>query len=150
TSKISVIHEGLDLDEWHPMRPEQVREKKRRLGLPEDAVVIGFAGRLIPIKRPDSLIATARELIARYPRLHFVILGDGPLRPVLEAQAAELGERFRILGWQPTTHWLPAVDILVQPSEIDAVPRSIMEAMACGIPVVATRVGGISECVNHG
>src|SRR5262249_8523506 len=53
-------------------------------------------------------------------------------------------------GWQPTTRWLPTFDILLQPSEIDALPRSIMEAMACSITVLATRVGGIPECVNHG
>ena len=147
-SRISTIYCGTDLQLRKPSSAEQKRSSKLEAGLPGDAVVVGFVGRLIPLKGPARLVAVAKRLLTRYPPLHFLVVGDGPLRPALEKEAQSLGNRFQVLGWQ-ATDWFPRFDILVVCSESEGLPFSVLEAMACGIPVVSTAVGGVPEAVVH-
>jgi glycosyltransferase involved in cell wall biosynthesis len=148
--RVCMIYSALDLDRWRPLSAEEMHRRRRAVGIPDDALVVGFAGRLIPLKRPDCLLAAAEILLRRHPHLHFWLLGDGPLRPALQKQASWLGDRVHLLGWQPGSDWLPLFDILAQPSEAEALGFSIREAMACARPVVATAVGGIPEAVIDG
>ena len=92
----------------------------------------------------------APRLLADHPQLHLLVLGDGPLRPELERQARPLGDRCRFLGWGQGPDWLPLFDVLVLPSESEGLPYCVLEAMALGIPVVASAVGGIEEAVVDG
>jgi glycosyltransferase involved in cell wall biosynthesis len=157
-SRISVIPNGLDLQRWRPIAPpiappigkDEKRQRRLAAGLPGDAIVIGFAGRLVQLKRLDCLLEAAPRLAARHPQVHFLVLGDGPLRPALERQAHVLGDRCRFLGWGHGSDWLPLFDVLVLPSESEGLPYCVLEAMALGIPVVASAVGGLREAVVEG
>jgi len=114
---------------------------------------IGAAGRLVPIKGYDTLIAAFARLAPRHPALRLEIAGDGPTRSALEAQAADLGvaQRVKFPGWtndlpESMSRW----SAFVQPSHEEALGITVLQAMACGLPVVASNVGGLPEIVEDG
>ncbi len=122
------------------------REAARaRLGLPNDVVIVGFIGRLAPIKRPDRVIALARAL----PDVHFSIVGEGELSDVVRTDAHGL-DNVSFLGWQEdvaTVHC--AIDVALLTSDNEGMSVSLIEAAAAGLPIVATNVGAIPEIVQH-
>jgi glycosyltransferase involved in cell wall biosynthesis len=106
-----------------------------------------------PAKRHDIFLQAADRLAAKHPKLEFILVGDGPLRPGLEAMAANLGlgERVIFLGERldiPAV--LAASDISVLPSMSESLSNAIMESMAAGVPVVACRAGGNDELIRDG
>ncbi len=106
-----------------------------------------------PAKRHDIFLQAADRLAAKHPKLEFILVGDGPLRPGLEAMAAKLGlgERVIFLGERlDIPEVLAASDISVLPSMSESLSNSIMESMAAGVPVVACRAGGNVELIRDG
>jgi len=119
-----------------------------------DAVRVVMIARMNdPAKRHDIFLQAAARLAVKHPKLEFVLVGDGPLRPGLEAMAAKLrkGERVIFLGERLD---IPAVlascEISVLPSMSESLSNSIMESMAAGVPVVACRAGGNDELIRDG
>ena len=139
----TLVENGVDLDLW------RVADHAPRGDRPARFV---FLGRLIALKAVDLLLeALARVDVEPAPVLE--IIGDGPMRPSLEAQAAALGlgDRIRFVGWQPQDELagrLREADALVMPSLRDCGGAVVLEAMACGLPVVATRWGGPADYVD--
>jgi glycosyltransferase involved in cell wall biosynthesis len=137
-------------------RRDPAREPVARagLGLPADAVVLGAVGRAEPQKRFDLLVDAFAELAAARPRLHLVIAGDGSCLPALRDQVAALGPagaRVHLLGHRtdvPDLHH--AFDVFVQSSDYEGTPNAVLEAMALGTPLVATRAGGTEEIAFDG
>src|SRR4029453_5934702 len=114
---------------------------------------IGLVACLREEKRIDVLIASAPRVLASHPDAEFVIVGDGACRDALVelARATGVSERFQFVGHSDDIpRALADVDLLVLPSQSEAFPNAILEGMAGGLPVVATRVGGIPELVTHG
>jgi glycosyltransferase involved in cell wall biosynthesis len=114
-----------------------------------------FVGRLVPEKGLDALMSSLPPLFARVPRARLVVAGDGPLRPQLEAQAAELGlvPYLRFLGAvSPDTvrDLMADASIVIAPSRIEGFGLVALEAAFMGRPVVATDVGGLPHVVQHG
>jgi len=144
--KLVLIPNGVEL----PPAPLASRQEVRaELGLPLDALVAGAAGRLDPVKGVRFLI----QALARLGGVHLAIVGDGPERAALEALAERLGVAGRVhwLGhWHDVQQVLPAFDLFVQPSLHEGLPNTVLEAMAAGLPVVATAVGGTPEAVLDG
>ena len=108
---------------------------------------------LRPEKGHDTLIAAASRIVDERPDTEFLIVGDGPLRESLERQvtARGLGARVRFLGERSDVPALLASsDIFVLPSRSEASPNGVLEAMAAGLPIVASRVGGVPELVESG
>jgi glycosyltransferase involved in cell wall biosynthesis len=143
--RIEVIPNGVDLDAFRPAR-EVVRAERPR---------VAFVGRLLFNKGPQYLVAAAPLVLARHPATEFVIVGDGPLRPQLEQTVARQGlaGAFRFLGMRPDVPALlgdPTLSLFVRPSLSEGLPLTVLEAMACGLPVVATPVGGTAEVVRDG
>jgi glycosyltransferase involved in cell wall biosynthesis len=152
--RVAVIPHGVDLDRFRPVSLDslEVKTSRRELGLSERDAVVGFVGRLVPQKGLSYLLAAAERLQPRYPNLHFVIVGDGPLRSELTAVTASAGAaRFHFLGERSDVPRLLALfDLLVVPSEWEPFGIVNLEAMAAATPVVAFDVDGIPEAIVHG
>jgi glycosyltransferase involved in cell wall biosynthesis len=120
----------------------------------ERRAVVGFAGRLTQEKGVDVFLRAACLVSGVFPEARFVVIGDGRLRRELEALADDMGlleEKVRFLGFRDDAADLIAgLDILAVPSRSDGTPLVVGEAMAAGVPVVASRVGGLPDQVTHG
>ncbi len=125
-----------------PALPEQLR------GRP----LVGVVARLEPEKGVDVLLRAAPRILDHRPECAFMVVGDGPQRATLEAQAARLGlgSHVHFLGFRPDVRaLLPLLEVLVVPSLSEGAPLVILEAMAAGVPVVASAVGGIPDQIRH-
>lgn len=114
---------------------------------------IGTVGRLVPVKGFDLFLEVAAGLKRRVPSARFTILGDGPIRDALTRRAKDLGlgASFAILPIRPDpTPYYRSLDLYLNTSWHEGLPLSILEAMACGVPVVAPRVGGLPEIIRDG
>jgi glycosyltransferase involved in cell wall biosynthesis len=123
------------------------------LGLPEGVPVVGTVTRVSRQKDPDTLLAAVRRVVDHRPDARCVIVGDGPLRPQMEASIDELGLRscVSLLGSRnDVATLLPGFDVFLLSSRWEGLPRVVVEAMAAGVPVVSTDVGGVSEAVDDG
>lgn len=110
-------------------------------------------GRLISNKGPQFLLEAAPSVLERHPDAEFVVVGDGPLRASLEARVRQYGVEgaFRFLGERSDVpQILETCAVMVRPSLTEGLPLAVLEAMAGGLPVVATPVGGTAEAVVHG
>jgi len=149
--KVRVIPNGVDTERFRPAVEEGLAIRQQ-LGIPTTAPVCGIVAALRPEKN-HLLFLRAAALVSRLrPDAHFLIVGDGPEREKLErtVRDANLGRRVHFLGSRADIpQVLPAMDVLALTSHNEALPVSILEAMACQIPVVATRVGSVAESVRH-
>jgi len=124
-----------------------------RLGLSRTATVVGIVGRLDERKGHRYFLEALASLTGRLPALQGLVVGEGREKPAIETRRAALGldDRVRLVGyWPNVAEALAAVDVFVLPSLMEGHPLAILEAMAAGKPVVATRVGGNSEAVEDG
>ena len=148
--RLGVLYNGIDPG---PPAPPDARDRARRdWELPEDAWVVGSVARLDPVKDLATLVRAFARLQGAPPP-YLVVVGDGPERAALEAEArtAGLGDRIRFAGQRSDVRErLPAFDVFVNSSTYEGVSLTIIEAMAAGLPVVATRVGGTPEVVTDG
>ncbi|TLM89870.1 MAG: glycosyltransferase family 4 protein [Actinobacteria bacterium] len=107
-----------------------------------------YAGRLVPVKRVDRLIGIWPAVRRAFPSAHLAIAGEGPLEGELKSKAGE-GVQF-LGGLADVRPLMQSADLLVLPSDAEGLPVSLVEAMACGLPCLATRVGGVPEAVADG
>jgi glycosyltransferase involved in cell wall biosynthesis len=149
--KVRVIPNGVDVERFHPRWPNRALRQSLELD-PMDPVV-GIVAALRPEKNHEMFLRVAEMVHERLPAARFLVVGDGPERTKLEALAQELGitGAVRFLG---TRHDVPEVlslvDVLALTSHSEANPLCLLEAMASEKPVVATRVGSVSETVLEG
>ncbi len=150
--KFVTIHGGNSLAPFRSMRVNATN-KRKELGLPPEGPIIGTVGRLVLIKGHTWLIRAVPQVLAEFPQACVVLIGDGPLLGELKELAADLGisQHVVFLG---TRHDIPeclaVLDLFVLPSLNEGMGRALLEAMAVGCPVVATRVGGIPDVVADG
>jgi glycosyltransferase involved in cell wall biosynthesis len=127
-------------------------EKKRSLGLDQNEAVIGFVGWLLPIKGPGYLLKAMDYVWHEHPETSLVLVGKGDLDVDLRAEALRKNAngKVKFLGWRDDINEImPVFDMLVLPSLNEGMGRVLVEAMAAGKPVVASRVGGIPDLVRH-
>ncbi len=156
--KMQVVHNGIDLEDYQTTKIPK-GQWRAEYGFGQDDFLVGFTGNLIPRKGLDTLIRAAALALEQQPSLTFVIVGRVPVGSRTDhsagykALAAQLGiaDKVRFIGFLDDVR--PAVkdfDILALPSLQEPFGRSIIEAMALGTPVVASRVGGIPEIIDDG
>lgn len=158
--RIRVIRNGLDLPER--IGPSEVWELKGELGIPPSAQVVTMAARINPKKGIEDLLTAAVQVVQQTPETWFVIIGDVVLQDRnqdhiylerLRTIVRELGIADRVIftGYRrDVERVLQMSDVSVLPSWSEGLPNSVLEAMALGMPVVATRVGGIPELIEDG
>ncbi|MBI3988606.1 MAG: GT4 family glycosyltransferase PelF [candidate division NC10 bacterium] len=149
--KIVVLPLGLELDPFSACAAKsgQLREE---LGLLGEEKLVGIVGRLVPIKGHEIFLQAARVVAERLPSCRFLIVGDGPERLKLQGMAEALGLSSEVLflGWRRDLDRIYAdLDLCTLSSSNEGTPVSIIEAMAAGVPVVATQVGGVKDLVTH-
>jgi len=150
-SRIRVMHNGIDTQQFAP-NPHARRQILERAGVPIDRFVVGSVGRLVPIKDYGTLLKSAELLVHRGVDVHVLLAGSGPELPRLRQSvenSSALGGRVSFLGSSDNiSEILNAMDVFVLPSISEGMSNTLIEAMACGLPVLATRVGGNPEVVG--
>ncbi len=149
--KVRVIPNGVDLQRFHPRWPD--RKLQRELNLDPDAPTVGIIAALRPEKNHELFLHVAALVHVELPEARFLIVGDGPQRSKLEALARSLGveKAVRFLGTRrDVPELLSLMDVVMLTSHMEANPLCLLEAMASEKPVVASRVGSITESVHDG
>jgi glycosyltransferase involved in cell wall biosynthesis len=148
----ALIRNGIDLTRFIDVEVNRA-EMRESLGIPVDAWLVGTVGRLADQKDPMLMVEAFAKVAANIGDGHFVWVGDGPLRAKVEARAAQLAltDRFHLVGVRrDVPNVLRALDVFALSSRWEGLPRTVTEAMASSIPVVATNVDGVAELIDHG
>jgi glycosyltransferase involved in cell wall biosynthesis len=151
--KVSVIRNGIDTEQLARRDPAATSALRNSLGIPEQSPVIGTVGRLDEIKRQDLLLRAFACVRSSVPCAHLVIVGDGPQSGQLQDLAAELGLEgsCHFTGYQnQPARYYQLFDVFALTSRSEGAPLAVLEAGAAGIPVVASRVGGLPEIIQDG
>ncbi len=153
--KVEVIYNGVDLDRFKPIANARF-QVRRKLGISDDAVVATTVRRLVYKNGIDTLLESARTTARNNPRLVYLVIGKGPDFNDVKTKVSQFGlQRNFVLAGFVSDEDLPsyynAADFFVLPSKSgEGLPLVALEAMACGLPLVATNVGGIAEIMTEG
>lgn len=146
-SRLSRIENGIDVDTWKRRGPQSA--SPLRAGVPPGRLVVGAVGRLSDEKGFDILIEAVNGAVARGADLELWIAGEGPRKAGLDARAAASRGRVRMLGFRSDVRELmEAFDIFALSSLREGLPNVVLEAMACEVPLLATRCGGVETVVH--
>ncbi len=149
-SKVKVIYNGVDLARFRPIAGKR-EEMRKKLGIPQHAIVVLTVRRLVYKNGLDTLIDTANIAVKNNPKIVFLVVGKGPDMESVKLQVEQLGIKanFRLAGFvndEDLPSYYNLADLFVLPSKSgEGLPLVALEAMACGLPIIATDVGGIRE-----
>jgi sugar transferase (PEP-CTERM/EpsH1 system associated) len=167
SDKIVYIPNGVDARRFHPLTQTEgaddtpagesshvaVQDLRRRLGVPEEGLLIGNVGRLDPVKDIPTLLGALAGVLPQYPNSRLAIVGDGPSREALQRQSRDLKIDHAVI-WLGRRDDVPALlrcfDVFVQSSLFEGMSNTILEAMATGLPIIASETGGNAELVAPG
>jgi glycosyltransferase involved in cell wall biosynthesis len=147
------IPNGVDTNVFRPADTERRRDLRAQLGFTDADTLIGIVASFTPVKRHVDLLAAFALVAKSHPTARLLLVGDGPLRNAVVSQIAQLGlgESVALLGPRSDVDQiLPALDVFVLSSNTEGLSNAILEAQACGLPVVATAVGGNPDLVHVG
>jgi len=148
-TRVSTIHNGVDIAGWSTSKKER-NAKRQELGVKDSEILIGSIGRLDEQKGHIYLLEAISKLRAVHPA-KCVIVGDGPLLKPLKKRILEMAlqDHVVLVGAQDDIpSWLSAFDIFALPSLWEGMPNAVLEAMAIGLPVVATEIDGVPEAIT--
>ncbi len=151
--KLIVIHNGVNGSGNTKHSERTLQTLRQKWNIPSDSFVVGTVARFFWKKGYEHFIRTASLVIGARANIHFVAIGDGPLRSEMEKMCGELGiaQHIRFLGWQHNADRLLGLfDIYVCASIIEGMSNALLEAGSLGVPMIATSVGGNMETVVHG
>lgn len=146
--KFSVVNNGIDLDRFMEYENAQKSQVRKSLKIDEDKVVIGHVGRFHVAKNHKTIVNTFKELSEKNKNVHLLLVGDGCLRREIEQLVEGLGieDRVTFAGLrEDIPAMLNAMDIFFYPSIYEGLPNALIEAMACGLPIVASNIPEIIE-----
>lgn len=151
--KVRVIPLGFELERLARYDAQRVSELRAAWLGEASGPLIGWIGRLVPIKRVDKLLRAVAQVRSAYPGLRVVLVGEGPERPALEALVRELDLASQVhwagLRWD-MPEVLRALDAVLLVSDNEGTPVTLIEALACGVPVASTPVGGVPDLLEEG
>jgi glycosyltransferase involved in cell wall biosynthesis len=151
-SKVKVVYLGVPLDEFsRPRSPVEIADARRDLGIRSEEFAVGTITRLHDSKGNSYLVDAAARIVSQRPTVRFFLVGEGPLRADLEAQAARLGlgSRFVFAGFRKdVAGTLSAFDLCVFPSLWEGTPLTVFEALAMGKPIVSTDADGLVDVLT--
>lgn len=151
-ARIEVIHNGVDTTKFHPAEPGNGKQLREQLGINRAETVLTSVASLKPVKCVDVLLKASADPVRGRKDTRILIVGDGPERNNLEALAADLGMRERVIFTgirEDVDEILRISDILVLASRTETFPTVVLEAMASGLPVITTDVGSVREMVEE-
>jgi N-acetyl-alpha-D-glucosaminyl L-malate synthase BshA len=152
TRGIEVIENFVNCDVYKPLKDEAKRaEARRRLAGPDEAILMHLSN-FRPVRRVVDVVRIFAQVVREMPA-QLVLIGDGPDRSAAEWLAHDLGIQAKVhfMGKLERVHEvLPLADILLMPSELESFGLAALEAMACKVPSIATRVGGVPELIDDG
>lgn len=153
-ARVHRVANGVDTTEFAPIDdpPHRLAQRRARLAIDDDRPMVIMVARLWPQKNPLAFVRAAIDQLDRGSPATFCIVGDGGLRDEMTAQIDQAGwtERIRLLGWRDdVAQLLPLADVFVLPSRWEGMPLVLLEAHACGVPVVASDIPGNRQCVQH-
>jgi glycosyltransferase involved in cell wall biosynthesis len=151
-SRVHTVPSGVDVDRFRPSSDAATAVRKG-FGLPPDALVLAVVAQLIVRKGHRLLLGILPELLARHPRVHLLLFGQGPLQASLQrsVQRLDVADRVRFAGFRTDLPaLLPGVDVVVHPAQREGLGVALLEAMSAGVPVVASRAGGIVDVIRDG
>lgn len=147
--RMRAICMGIDTTIFHPYYNGY--DVRKELRIKEDDVFVLFVGRLIKMKGTEYLIEAVRDLVPKYGNLKLVMVGDGDAREENERMARSIKGNVIFTGYRSDTYrFMCASDIVVLPSMCEGCPNVVLEAMACGTPVIASRVGAVPDVIQNG
>ncbi|MGH3622539.1 MAG: glycosyltransferase family 4 protein [Sciscionella sp.] len=149
----AVIHNGVDLTRFRPRRAGEAIGLPADLGVPADAPVVTLVGHMRRGKGHRVLLDAWPDVLREHPEARLLLVGDGPEEAELRATVDGRGLAGRVVfagARDDVELLLRQSTVAVLPTEIEALPTALIEAAACGVPAVATRVGGVPEVVAHG
>jgi glycosyltransferase involved in cell wall biosynthesis len=154
TERVHVFPNAVDTRRFQPLDSAARADVRSKVfGVARSTAVVGMVGRLAEQKNPLCFVRTAHAVLQRGLDAAFFLIGDGELRGNVEAEIARLGctGRITVLGWRPDVpELLGALDLFVLPSRWEGLSLAILEAMACGVPVVASDIPGNRDAVVEG
>jgi len=147
SEKTLIIPLGFELERFSCIKKNG--SLKLELGISESDFLIAIIGRVVPIKNHEMMFRVIRQLNQEKIKVHLAIIGDGELREKLEKQVCD--NYFHFLGWRyDLENIYSSVDLVALTSLNEGTPLALIEAMAAGVPVVATNVGGVSDIITNG
>lgn len=151
--RVTLLPNGVDTERFAPPDPRRRAEARQRLGIQPDEFAILMLGSLTPVKDHRTALVAVAAQAAHIARCHLLVAGDGPLRAELEAIAQEFHGQLKttFLGrWDDPVPLLHGADLLLCTSRYEQMSNALLEAMACGLPIVATDVGDNARIAEHG
>ncbi len=152
TSKISVMHNGIDLDKFTVPEENRIEKERNRLGIKSGFKVVGTVARLREEKGIRYLIESVPKVLEYFEETTFLIVGDGPLRQEFEKLSNQLGVENKVI-FAGFCQDIPAIqsllDICVMPSLTEGSPIALLEAMAMGKTIVGTKINGIKDILKN-
>jgi glycosyltransferase involved in cell wall biosynthesis len=150
------VENAVDTERCRP--PQDIKQLRSSLAIANDGEIVAIVGSVSERKGHQDFLDAAKSVLAQRPRTQFLVVGDdiegkGAYRALMEEYARSLGiaSQVRFVGFRSNAvDWVAASDVIVLPSLKEGLPLSLAEAHGCGKPVVATRVDGIPEIVEHG
>jgi glycosyltransferase involved in cell wall biosynthesis len=151
-SQISLIESGIDVSKFAVVNQKKREQMRQMLGIRNEPV-LGIIARLSDVKGQDVLLKAFPLVLKQHPQAKLLLVGEGKLEPLLRKIVQELNLENNVIFKaviNETKEYLDCLDIFVMPSRNEGLGLSIMEAQACGLPVVASRVGGIPSLIEDG
>jgi glycosyltransferase involved in cell wall biosynthesis len=151
SERFVTVHNGIRTEQFEHLPPKD--QCRTRYALPAGARIIGTVGRLVPVKNHLGLVTAFHGIKKEVPDAHLAIVGDGELKDIIVTHARELGIA-KAVSILPTTpdiaKFYRALDLFILPSHSEGLPLTLLEALAAGLPAVASEVGGIPEIITDG